>query len=43
MCRIPINNSTLDTEVVTLLDYLRNFWKSPNLLLINCEMELNLS
>ena len=43
MCRIPINNSTLDTEVVALLDYLRNFWKSPNLLLINCEMELNLS
>ena len=39
----PIINSTLDTKVVVLLKYLSIFWKPYDLLLIDCEMELNLS
>ena len=40
---IPDDNNTLDTEVVVSLKYWTNFWISFNLLLINCEIELDLS
>ena len=33
----------LNTEVVVPLKYLSNFWKSLDLPLINCEIELDLS
>ena len=36
------NNNILDIEVVVPLKYLSNFWKSPNLSLINSEIELDL-
>ena len=39
----PNNNSRLDAEVVVPLKYLRNCWRSLNLLLIYCEIELDLS
>ena len=38
----PNNKSGLDTEVVLPLRYLSNFWRSLNLPLINCEIELDL-
>ena len=36
-------NKTLDTEVVFPWKYLSNFWRFLDLLLINCEIELDLS
>ena len=36
------DNNTLDTEVVVPLKYLSNFWRSLDLPLINCEIELDL-
>ena len=39
----PNNNNILDTEVAVPLEYLRNFWRSLDLSLINCEIELDLS
>ena len=39
----PINNNTLNTEVVVPLKYLSNFGRSLDLLLINCKIELELS
>ena len=39
----PDNNSRLDAEVVVSLRYLSNFWRSLNLSLINCEIEINLT
>ena len=39
----PNNNNTFDTEVVAPLKFLSNFWRSLNLPLINCEIELDLS
>ena len=39
----PANNSTLDTKVVVPLKYLRNFWRSLDLPLINREIELDLA
>ena len=39
----PDNASRLNKEVIGPLKYLSNFWKSLNLLLINSEIELNLS
>ena len=41
--RTPNDNYILNTEVVVPLKYLSNFWKSFNLPLINCEIELDLS
>ena len=38
-----IDNYILDAEVVVLLKYLSNFWRPLDLLLINCEIELDLS
>ena len=38
---MPNNNNILDAEVP--LRYLSNFWRSLDLLLINCEIELDLS
>ena len=35
----PNNGNRLDEEVVILLKYVSNFWRSFNLLLINCEIE----
>ena len=37
------DNNTLDAEVVVPLKYLSNFWRSHDLPLINCEIELDLS
>ena len=37
------NNNRLDAEVVVPLKCLSNFWRSYDLLLINCEIELDLS
>ena len=39
---IPNNNNILNAEVVVKLKYLSNFWRSLDLLLINCEIELDL-
>ena len=39
----PAGNKTLDTEVVVPLKYLSNVWRFLDLLLINCEIELDLS
>ena len=39
----PDNASRLNGEVVVPLKYLSNFWRSLDLPLINCEIELNLS
>ena len=39
---IPADNNTLDTEVVVPLNYLSNFWRSLDLPLINCKIELGL-
>ena len=36
------NNSRLNAEVVVPLKYLSNFWRSLDLPLINCEIELDL-
>ena len=39
-----LNNSRrLDAEIVVPLKYLSNFWRSLDLPLINCEIELDLS
>ena len=43
MVRKPDNNNTLDTEVVVPLKYLRNFWRSLDLPLVNREIEIDLS
>ena len=37
------NNNILDAEVIVPLKYLSNFWKSLDLPLINCEIEIDLS
>ena len=39
---MPKNINILDTEVVAPLKYLCNFWRSLDLPLINCEIELDL-
>ena len=39
--RTPNNNSRLDAEVGVPLKYLNDFWRSLDLPLINCEIELN--
>ena len=39
----PNNDNTLDVEVVAPLRYLSNLWRSLDLSLINCEIELHLS
>ena len=39
----PDDNNVLDTAVVVLLKYLSNFWRSLDLPLINCKIELDLS
>ena len=41
--RTPADNNTLYTEAVIPLRYLIKFWRSLNLTLINCEVELDLS
>ena len=41
--RTPNDNNVLDAEVVVPLKYLSNFWRSLDLPLINCEIELDLS
>ena len=42
MGRTPGDNNISDAVVVVPLKYLSNFWRSLNLLLINCETELDL-
>ena len=39
----PNNDNTLDVEVVAPLKHLSNLWRSLDLSLINCEIELHLS
>ena len=39
----PNNNNIFDAEVNVSLKYLSNFWRSLDLPLINCEIELDLS
>ena len=39
----PANTSRLDAEVVVPLKYFSNFWRSLNLPLINCELDLDLT
>ena len=39
----PNDNNTLTADVVVPLKYLSNLWKFLDLLLINCEIELDLS
>ena len=41
--RTPNDNNILCAEVAKPLRYLTNFWRSLDLALINCEMELDLS
>ena len=41
--RKPVRNNTLDTDVAVPLKNLNNFWRSLDLPLINCEIELDLS
>ena len=41
--RTPNDNNVLDAEVVVPLKYLSNFWRSLDLPLINCQIELDLS
>ena len=41
--KTPAIASRLDTKFVVPLKYLKNFWRSLNLPLINCEMELDIS
>ena len=41
--RTPYGDNILDAEVVVPLNYLSNFWRSLDLPLVNCEIELNLS
>ena len=38
----PINNNTLNTELVVPLKYLSNFWRSLDLPLVVCEIEFDL-
>ena len=39
----PNDNNTLNEDVVVPLKYLINFWRSLDLPLINCEIELDLT
>ena len=39
----PDDNNTFDTEGAVQLKYLSNFWRSLDLLLINCEIYLHLA
>ena len=41
--RTPNNNKILDGESVVPLKYFSNFWRSLDSLLINCEIELDMS
>ena len=41
--RLPVNNNRLNIEVVVPWKYSNNFWRSFDLLLINCEKELDFS
>ena len=41
--KMPADDNTLDTEVVVPLKNFSNFWRFLNLILINCEIELDLS
>ena len=38
----PNNSRRLDAEIVVSLKYSSNFWRSPDLPLLNCEIELHL-
>ena len=43
MVSTPNNDDRLDAEVVILLEYLSNFWRSAELLLFNCQIEVDIS
>ena len=38
-----INNNGLKAEVVVPLEYMSNFWRSPDLVLVNCEIKPDLT
>ena len=40
---IPANSNRLNSEVVVPIHYLSNFWRSLDLPLINCEIQLDFS
>ena len=41
--KTPVNTSRLNAEIVVPSKYFSNFWRSLDWLLINCEIELDLS
>ena len=40
---MPEDDDSADAEIVIPLKYLSNFWRTLNILLINCKVELILS
>ena len=40
--KTPDNGNTKDVEIIVLLKYLTNFWRTLEMPLINCEVNLNL-
>ena len=41
--KTPPNGNTKDVEIMVQLKYLSNFWRTLEMLLINCEVELILT
>ena len=41
--KTPSNGNTKDAEIIVPLKYLSNFWKTPEMPLINCEVNLILT
>ena len=40
--RAPADGNTKDVEIVVPLNYLSNFWRTPKMPLIKCELSLQL-
>ena len=40
---VPATGNTKDVEIIVPLKYLRNFWRTPEMPLINCEVNLILT
>ena len=40
--KTPDDGNTKDVEIIVLLKYLSNFWRTLEMLLINCEVNLEL-
>ena len=41
--KMPADGNTKDVEIIVLLKYLSNFWRTLEVLLINCEVNLELT